>query len=81
VIRERKIGRSYCCGNAQRLSGSRWLIDWGSRPLIEEVTGRGKRVLGITLRDRLFSYRAQSVPPGLLTREALQAGMNAMFPR
>jgi plastocyanin len=81
VIRDRKIGRSYCCGNAQRLSGSRWLIDWGSRPLIEEVTGRGKRILGITLRDRLFSYRAQSVPGGLLTREALQAGMNAMFPR
>ncbi|MEA2430947.1 MAG: hypothetical protein QOI19_1420, partial [Thermoleophilaceae bacterium] len=80
-IRDRKVGHSYCCGNAQRLNASRWLIDWGSRSLIEEVTRRGKRVLALTLPRKLFSYRAQSVPPGILTREALQAGMNTMFPR
>jgi hypothetical protein len=80
-IRDKKVGHSYCCGNGQRLSGSRWLIDWGSRSLIAEVTSRGKRILAITLPRKLFSYRAQSVKPGVLTREALQAGMNAMFPR
>jgi hypothetical protein len=80
-IRDRKVGHSYCCGNGQRLSGGRWLIDWGSRSLIAEVTGRGKRVLAITLPRKLFSYRAQSVPRGYLTREALHAGMNAQFPR
>jgi Arylsulfotransferase (ASST) len=81
VIRDGKVGHSYCCGSAQRLSASRWLIDWGSRSRIEEVTGSGRRILAITLPDKLFSYRAQSVAPGVLTREALQAGMNAMFPR
>jgi hypothetical protein len=49
--------------------------------VIEELTGSGKRVLTLTLPNKIFSYRAQSVPPGVLTREALQAGMNAQFPR
>ena len=40
-----------------------------------------KRILTIALPNKLFSYRAQSVPPGILTRDALQAGMNAQFPR
>jgi hypothetical protein len=80
-IRDRNVGHSYCCGSVQRLSGSRWLIDWGSRSLMEEVTGRGRRVLSITLPNKLFTYRAQSVPPGVLTREALRAGMNAQYPR
>jgi hypothetical protein len=80
-IRDKRAGHSYCCGSAQRLTGGRWLVDWGANSLIEEVTGRGKRVLALTLPRKLFSYRAQSVPPGILTRDALQAGMNAQFPR
>jgi hypothetical protein len=80
-IRDKKVGHSYCCGNGQLLNGSRWLIDWGSRSLIEEVTGGGRRILALTLPHELFSYRAQSVPPGVLTRESLQAGMNAQYPR
>jgi hypothetical protein len=80
-IRDKKVGHSYCCGNGQRLNGSRWLIDWGSRSTIEEVANSGRRILAITLPRKLFSYRAQSVPPGVLTRDALQAGMNAQFPR
>ena len=80
-IRDRRIGHSYCCGNAQRLTGGRWLVDWGANSVIEELTGRGRRILTLTLPHKLFSYRAQSVPPGILTRDALQAGMNAQFPR
>jgi hypothetical protein len=80
-IRDKHVGHSYCCGNAQRLSGGRWLVDWGANSLIEELTGRGRRIFALTLPHKLFSYRAQSVPPGVLTRDALRAGMNAQFPR
>jgi arylsulfotransferase ASST len=80
-ITDKRVGHSYCCGNGQRLSQGRWLVDWGANSVIEEVTGRGKRILTLTLPNKIFSYRAQSVPPGVLTREALQAGMNTMFPR
>jgi hypothetical protein len=80
-IRDRKVGHSYCCGSARRLGKGHWLLDWGSRSLIEEVTGRGRSVLAITLRNHMFSYRAQPVPRGAVSREALRAGMNAMFPR
>ena len=80
-IADKRVGHSYCCGNAQRLTGGRWLVDWGATSIIEELTGRGKRILTITLPRKLFSYRAQSVPPGILTRDALRAGMNAMYPR
>jgi hypothetical protein len=80
-ISDKRTGHSYCCGNAQRLAKGRWLIDWGATSLIEEVTGSGKRILALTLPRKLFSYRAQSVPSGILTRDALRAGMNAQFPR
>jgi Arylsulfotransferase (ASST) len=81
VISEKRTGHSYCCGNAQHLPGGRWLVDWGANSIIEELSGRGRRILTITLPNKLFSYRAQSVPKGVVTRAQLQAGMNAQFPR
>ncbi|MEA2441692.1 MAG: hypothetical protein QOH76_3116 [Thermoleophilaceae bacterium] len=78
---DKRVAHSYCCGNAQRLARGRWLVDWGSNSLIEELTGRGGRVLAITLPRKLFSYRAQSVPRGILTRDKLHAAMDTMFPR
>ncbi len=80
-LTDKRVGHSYCCGNAQHLADGRWLVDWGSNSLIEEITSSGRRILAITLPRKLFSYRAQSVPPGILTRQALRDGMNAMFPR
>jgi hypothetical protein len=38
-------------------------------------------VLTLTMPRQLFSYRAQAVPPGVLTRDALRAGMDAQYPR
>ena len=81
TIEDKRVGHSYCCGSAQRLGGGRWLIDWGANPLISEVDRRGRRVLTLTLPGKLFSYRAQAVSPKVLTREALQAGMDAQYPR
>jgi hypothetical protein len=74
---DKRVGHSYCCGSAQRLAHGHWLIDWGANPYITEVGPRGRRVLSLKLPDKLFSYRAQSVPPGILTRDALRAGMDA----
>ena len=81
VIRDKRVGHSYCCGSAQRLGGGHWLVDWGASSLIEELDGRQRRVLALTLPGKLFSYRAQSVPAGVLTRDALRAGMDAQYPR
>ena len=78
---DKRVKHSYCCGNAQSLAHGRWLVDWGANSLIEELTGRGKRILALTLPRKLFSYRAQSVPRGILSRDALHAAMDAMFPR
>ena len=77
----RRVKESYCCGSAQRLSGGRWLVDWGANPIIEELRSGGKPVLTLTMPRKLFSYRAQSVGPGILTRDALRAGMDAQYPR
>ncbi|MEA2123572.1 MAG: hypothetical protein QOI80_354, partial [Solirubrobacteraceae bacterium] len=77
----KRVRESYCCGSAQRLSGGHWLIDWGANPLIEEVRGDGSRVLALTMPRRLFSYKAHAVEPGVLTRDALRAGMDAQYPR
>jgi hypothetical protein len=80
-LRDKRVGASYCCGSGQRLSHGHWLVDWGANPIIEELRANGGRVLTLTMPRRLFSYRAQSVAPGVLTRDALRAGMDAMHPR
>src|SRR4051812_43277282 len=80
TIKDPRVGHSYCCGSGQRLGHGHWLVDWGANSIIEELRGR-KRVLTLTLPHKLFSYRAQSVPPGILTRDALRAGMDAQYPR
>jgi hypothetical protein len=81
TIRDRRVGHSYCCGSAQRLRRGHWLIDWGASPLITEVGRDGRPVLSLKMPRRLFSYKAQSVAPGVLTRDALRAGMDAQYPR
>jgi hypothetical protein len=80
TIKDKRVGHSYCCGSGQRLGGGHWLVDWGANSIIEELRGR-KRVLTLTLPGKLFSYRAQSVPRGVLSRDALRAGMDAQYPR
>jgi hypothetical protein len=81
TIKDRRVGHSYCCGSAQRLRGGHWLIGWGASPFITEVGPNGRPVLSLKMPRKLFSYKAQSVAPGVLTREALRAGMDAQYPR
>jgi hypothetical protein len=81
TLTDERVGPSYCCGSAQRLTLGHWLIDWGANPFITEVGPDGRPVLSLKMPRKLFSYKAQSVPSGVLTREALRAGMDAQYPR
>jgi hypothetical protein len=83
-VRDRRLHASYCCGSGTRLSGGRWLVSWGANSIITELDTAGRRhrpIFTIKLPNELFSYRVQGVRPGVVTRDALRAGMDAMFPR
>jgi hypothetical protein len=83
-VRDKRLIQSYCCGSATRLTRGRWLIGWGANPIITELSSAAHRhrpIFTITLPRLLFSYRVQGVGPGVVSRDALRAGMDAMFPR
>ena len=80
-VRDKRLHASYCCGSGTRLSGGRWLISWGANPLITELSARHRPIFTIKLPRELFSYRVQGVEPGVVSRDALRAGMDAMYPR
>jgi hypothetical protein len=83
-VRDKRLIQSYCCGSGTRIAGGRWLVAWGANPIITELSSAAhghKPIFTITLPKKLFSYRVQGVEPGVVTREALRAGMDAMFPR
>ena len=59
-----------------------WLIDWGqnTRQGAGSIGGYkpdGERTFLLTF-DSTFSYRAQPVPPGVVTAQDLRRGMDAM---
>jgi hypothetical protein len=83
-ISDPDVPTSYCCGSARRLPNRDWLIDWGqaawkarSGGSIGGYTPDGERTFLLSF-DSTFSYRAQPVPPGAVTRRALRKGMTAI---
>jgi hypothetical protein len=70
---------STCCGSARRLPGGDWVMSWGSVGLVTELTPTGSPVLSIET-PTTFSYRADPVLPGALSRDALHSAMDAMNP-
>jgi hypothetical protein len=70
-----------CCGSARKLPGGDWVMSWGSYGLVTELSQSGSRVTSLTFDNNLFSYRADPVLPGTLSRTALRDGMEAQFPR
>ncbi len=70
-----------CCGSSRKLSGGNWLMNWGSSGIITELTSAGSRVFKLTWDDGLFSYRSHPVPTGVLSRDAMRAGLDAQHPR
>ena len=72
---------SYCCGSARRSADGSWLMSWGSRSLVTEFNAAGERTFRLEFGGTLFSYRAVSVPDGLLSPGQFRAGMDSMHPR
>jgi hypothetical protein len=81
-IRDPDVTASYRCGSARVLPNQDWLIDWGqnTRQGAGSIGGYapdGERTFLLTF-DSTFSYRAQPVPPGMVTAQDLRQGMDAM---
>jgi hypothetical protein len=78
------VPAAVCCGSARRSASGSWMMSWGGvgatpHP-VSEFAPDGSRtfVLGF---PGTFSYRADAIPPGKLSRAELRAGMNAQHPR
>jgi hypothetical protein len=72
-------GGSLCCGSARRLPGGHWLVQWGGIPYMTELDSNGNSVFTITYNvSNQFSYRAVPVLPGIVARDELRDGMDAM---
>jgi hypothetical protein len=66
------------------LANGDWLIDWGEAAQVAQSGGAiggygpdGERTFLLSF-DSTYSYRAQPVPSGALTRQQLRQGMTAM---
>jgi hypothetical protein len=70
---------SACCGSAAKLPTGNWVMSWGQNALMTELTPAGDRAAGLTFG--VFSYRADPILAGTLTRAQLRAGMDAQYPR
>ena len=68
---------SFCCGSARRSADGSWLMSWGGLSLVTEFDADGERTFKLSFGSAI-SYRATSVPDGLLSAEQLRAGMNAI---
>jgi hypothetical protein len=75
---------SYCCGSARRLPNQDWLIDWGQQSFGSQANGAvggyrpdGERTFLLSFKTT-FSYRAQPVPPGVLSAPQLRRAMDLM---
>jgi len=82
---------SFCCGSARVLPGGDWVIGWGGNccqpnpvTTATELTSGGSRVFLLQFDGANGSvgaqYRFLPVPSGLLTRDALRAGLDAEYP-
>jgi Arylsulfotransferase (ASST) len=78
-ISDPDVAFSDCCGSARLLSSGDWLIDWGSarHHPIGGYKPDGERTFLLEFPSRA-SYRAELVPPGVLTAKDLRRGMRAM---
>lgn len=75
------VTSSGCCGNARKTTTGNWVAAWGMNPVVTELTPTATRVFRMTFKDPYFTYRAEPVPAGVLSRAALRAGMDAQYPR
>jgi Arylsulfotransferase (ASST) len=88
------VSFSPCCGSARLLPGGDWVVGWGGSCCLPsgsaqvatgtELTSSGARVFLLQFQGangiRPTIYRFLPVPSGVLTRDALRAGMDAQYP-
>ncbi len=78
------VPSAVCCGSARRSANGSWMMAWGgllSTPHpVSEFAPDGSRTFVLDFPGT-FSYRADAVPAGKLTRAELRAGMNVQHPR
>jgi hypothetical protein len=56
------------------------VFGWGGSNTVTENTSTGARVFLMQFGSGARVYRATPVPPGVLDRAALRAGMDAQYP-
>jgi hypothetical protein len=83
-ISDPDVPAAYCCGSARRVPNGDWLIGWGeaaqgagSGGAIGGYRPDGERTFLLSF-DSTFSYRAQPVPQGAVTRQQLRQAMKAL---
>ena len=66
----------------QRTQAARgdWLVSWGGQP-DKRADPVGRSRLQPEVSGPVFTYRSHPILPGVLSRAALRAGMDAQFPR
>lgn len=74
------VAQSICCGSVRKVDGGAWVIGWGGRETISEVSTSGKTHFRLELQKGAMLYRAIPVAPGTLDRAVLRAGMDAQLP-
>jgi Arylsulfotransferase (ASST) len=85
VVRDLQEPSSFCCGSTRVVPGGNYVVGWGGNPDdtadITETTRFGGRLFELAFTDpAALAYRGIPVLPGVLSRDALRAGMDAQFP-
>ena len=76
-IEDPDVSASFCCGSARRLDSGDWLIGWGGNVMVGGYDREGNRVFSLKLGAG-FSYRANPVPDGTVSKRQLRNAMDAM---
>lgn len=76
-LQDPRITGSVCCGSSRLLPSGDWLVDWGSNRETSAYDSDGNRLYTLRLGNG-FSYRANPVTPGVVTRKQLRKAMDAM---
>ena len=71
---------SPCCGSTRAVASGGFVTAWGGTGRFTETDTAGDPVLSVDFGS-IFTYRVEPVAPGVVSRSALQSGMDSMHPR
>jgi hypothetical protein len=80
TIEDPKVPSSFCCGSARRLDSGDWLVGWGGNGTVGGYDRDGNRLFSLSLGAG-FSYRANPVPDGVVSKRRLRRAMDALAGR